>query len=334
MKVAVFSSKPFEKALLEQENESHRHDFVYFEASLNEKTVELARGFDAVSCFVTDSLNAETLTILHQHHVKLIALRSAGFNHVDMPVAEQLGLTVLRVPNYSPYAVAEFAVGLILMLNRKIHRAYQWVRDHNFLLNHLMGFDLHGKTVGIVGTGKIGAVFARIMHGFGCELLAYDVAENPECLALGVRYVPLNELYARADIISFHCPLNNSTRHILNQDSIALLKHGVMVINTGRGALIDTNAVITGLKTGSIGYLGLDVYEEEESLFFRDLSDEIIQDETFLRLQTFPNVVITSHQAFFTKEAVTNIMKTTVENISYFEQGSEKMNENRVGGSH
>lgn len=331
MKVAVFSCQPFEKDLLEQENALHHHELVFFEAALNEKTAELTRGFDVVSCFVTDTLNAPTLTILNQHNIQLIALRSAGFNHVDIDVAHHLGITVVRVPNYSPYAVAEFAVGLILMLNRKIHRSYQWVREHNFLLTHLMGFDLHGKTVGIIGVGRIGTVFARIMNGFGCKILAYDPSEQAENLALGIRYVSLNELYTEADIISLHCPLTEATQHIINQKSIAKMKPGVMLINTGRGALIDTKAVIKGLKTSVIGYLGLDVYEEEDKLFFRDLSETIIQDETFLRLQTFPNVVITSHQAFFTKEAVTNIIKTTLTNISFFEQHPEKIVENKIG---
>lgn len=330
MKVAVFSTKAFEKDLLEQENAFHHHELVYFDAALNEKTAELTDGFDAVSCFITDTLNTSTLAILHKNNVRLIALRSAGFNHVDVAAAHQLGMTVVRVPNYSPYAVAEFAVGLILMLNRKIHRAYQWVREHNFLLNHLMGFDVHGKTVGIIGTGKIGTVFARIMSGFGCKILANDRVENSECLALDVRYVSLSELYAQADIISLHCPLTEDTRHIINQKAIAKMKPGVMVINTGRGALIDTKAVIKGLKTGIIGYLGLDVYEEEEKLFFRDLSEAIIQDDIFLRLQTFPNVVITSHQAFFTKEAVENIMKTTLANISLFEKGSDMIEANVI----
>lgn len=330
MKVAIFSSKAFEKDLFEKENALHHHELIFFDAALNEKTAELTTGFDAVSCFITDTLNAATLAILHRNGVRLIALRSAGFNHVNLEVAHQLGITVVRVPNYSPYAVAEFAVGLILMLNRKIHRAYQWVREHNFLLNHLMGFDLHGKTVGIIGTGKIGTVFARIMNGFGCKVIAYDQVENSECLALGVHYVSLNELYAQADIISLHCPLTEDTHHIIHQKSIRKMKPGVMLINTGRGALIDTKAVIKGLKTGVIGYLGLDVYEEEEKLFFRDLSEAIIQDDIFLRLQTFPNVVITSHQAFFTKEAVTNIVRTTLKNMSFFEQSSGEIEANLI----
>lgn len=330
MKVAVLSCKPFEKEYLEQENKLRQHELVFFETALCEKTVELTHGFDAVSCFVTDRLDAKTLKHLHQYGVRFIALRSAGFNHVDVDVAHQLGLTIARVPNYSPYSVAEFAVGLILTLNRKIHRAYQWVRDHNFLLNHLMGFDLHGKTIGVIGTGRIGTVFARIMHGFGCRLLAVDPAQDPDCLALGVRYVDLDYLCQHADIISLHCPLTESTRHILDKTAISKMKHGVFIINTGRGALIDTKAMIQGLKKGVIGALGLDVYEEEDSLFFRDLSETIIQDDVFLRLQTFPNVVITSHQAFFTKEAVTNIMKTTVSNLTFFETHDVRLMDNIV----
>lgn len=330
MKVAVFSTKAFEKDMLEQESQHYQHEFVFFETALNEKSVALTQGFDAVSCFVTDNLNAATLKRLHEYGIRLIALRSAGFNHVDVAVATCLGITVVRVPNYSPYAVAEYAVGLILTLNRKIHRAYQWVREHNFLLTHLLGFDLHGKTVGVVGTGRIGAIFTRIMHGFGCQLLAFDVVENSDCLAMGVKYVSFDELCRQSDIISLHCPLTEKTRHILNKESIAKMKTGVMIINTGRGGLIDTKAIIHGLKKGKVGYLGLDVYEEEEHLFFRDLSETIIQDETFLRLQTFPNVVITSHQAFFTQEAVANIVKTTLLNIELFATEPDKLGENRV----
>ena len=330
MKVAIFSAKEFEKPFFIQENIADKHQLVFFEARLDEKTAELTKGFDAVCCFVTDKLNAATLKILHVHHIRLIALRSAGFNHVDISSATQLGISVVRVPNYSPYAVAEFAVGLVLTLNRKIHRAYQWVRDHNFSLSHLMGFDLHGKTVGIIGTGRIGTVFATIMHGFGCKLLAFDPVQDETCLQLGVDYVGLDDLYARSDIISLHCPLTESSRHVINQQAINLMKCGVMLINTGRGALVDTKAVIQGLKTGKIGYLGLDVYEEEDNLFFRDLSETIIQDDLFLRLQTFPNVVITSHQAFFTKEAVENIVKTTLFNIDCFDKSPEKLGENRL----
>lgn len=330
MKVAIFSTKEFEKDILTEESKQYPHELVFFEATLNEKTADLTHGFDAVSCFVTDNLNARTLHKLHKNHIRLIALRSAGFNHVDIKTAKKLGIIVARVPNYSPHAVAEFAVGLILTLNRKIHRAYQWVREHNFLLNHLLGFDLYGKTVGVVGTGRIGTVFARIMQGFGCRVIAYDIMENPECLAMGVTYLPLSEVYSQSDILSLHCPLTENTRHLLNHEALSKMKPGIMVINTGRGGLIDTKAIIQGLKKGIIGYLGLDVYEEEENLFFHDLSETIIQDDTFLRLQTFPNVVITSHQAFFTKEAIVNISKTTLSNIHYFDTDLNKLAENKL----
>jgi D-lactate dehydrogenase len=330
MKVAVFSTKIYEKPFLEAANISHQHTLTFFEAQLDAQTAVLTTGFDAVCCFVSDKLDAPTLTILHQNGVRLIALRSAGFNHVDMAAAKSLGLTVARVPAYSPYAVAEFAVALILTLNRKIHRAYQLVREQNFSLTHLLGFDLHGKTVGIIGTGKIGAVFAKIMQGFGCQVLAYDPIQNPECVKLGVQYLALNDLYAQSDIISLHCPLAPNTQHLINEQALAAMKPGVMLINTGRGALIDTKAIIQALKTGHVGYLGIDVYEEEENLFFRDLSEMIIQDDMFARLQTFPNVVVTGHQAFFTKEAVTNIAVTTLTNITLFETDLTKLQKNLV----
>jgi len=330
MKIAIFSTKEFERDILIQENQLYRHELVFFEAALNEKTADLTNGFDAISCFVTDNLNAHTLRKLHQNKIQIIALRSAGFNHVDIATAKELGITVVRVPNYSPHAVAEFAVGLILTLNRKIHKAYQWVREHNFLLNHLVGFDLYGKTVGIIGTGRIGEVFARIMQGFGCRVIAFDITQNPACVGTGVTYLSLDEVYSQSDILSLHCPLTDETRHVINHDALAKMKPGIMIINTGRGGLIDTKAVIQGLKKGIIGYLGLDVYEEEGDLFFHDLSEAIIQDDTFLRLQTFPNVVITSHQAFFTKEALVNIAKTTLSNIDCFNTDANKLGENRV----
>lgn len=322
MKVAVFSAKAFEKPYLEAANQQHHHELVFFETALNEQTVIMATGFPTVSCFVTDTLSAPVLTMLAKNGTRLIALRSAGFNHVDLPSAQSAGLTVARVPAYSPYSVAEFAVGLILSLNRKIYRAYNLVREHNFLLTNLLGFDLHGKTVGIIGTGKIGSVFAKIMHGFGCNLLAYDPYPNEMCLSMDVRYVTLDELCQQSDIISLHCPLSNETHYVINEKTIARMKPGVMLINTGRGALLDTKAIIQALKKRIIGYLGIDVYEEEEKLFFQDLSNEVIQDDIFTRLQTFPNVIITGHQAFFTQEALTNIAMTTLSNISAFEHGS------------
>jgi D-lactate dehydrogenase len=261
--------------------------------------------------------------------VGLVALRSAGFNHVDLAAAGELGITIARVPAYSPHAVAEHTVGLILCLNRKLHRAYARVRDGNFSLEGLLGFDLHGRTVGVVGTGNVGTVVATIMAGFGCRLLAFDPEPNDECRALGVRYVGLEELLGSADIVSLHCPLTPETRHLVDADALGRMKPGVMLINTGRGALVDTAAVIAALKTGRIGALGLDVYEEEEALFFEDLSGTVIQDDVFMRLLTFPNVMVTAHQAFFTEDALLAIADTTMANITAFETGSGEIH--RVG---
>ena len=251
-----------------------------------------------------------------------MALRCAGFNQVDLAAAARLGMPVVRVPAYSPHAVAEFTVGLILTLNRQIHRAYNRTRDNNFALDGLMGFDLHGKTVGVVGTGKIGALVARSFKlGFGCEVLAHDPLPDPEVLALGAPYVPLEELAARSDVITLHCPLTPATRHLVSAASIARMRPGVMLVNTSRGALVDVDAVIDGLKSGRIGYLAIDVYEQEADLFFQDLSSEIIQDDAFQRLLTFPNVLVTGHQAFFTREAMAAIVDTTLANITAFERG-------------
>jgi D-lactate dehydrogenase len=257
----------------------------------------------------------------------MVALRCAGFNNVDLAVAKELGIIIARVPAYSPYAVAEHAVGLIMMLNRRLYRAYNRVREDNFSLNGLLGFDMHSKTVGVVGTGKIGQCFAQIINGFGCKVLAYDVRPNQDCLNIGVIYVELPELFAQSDIISLHCPLLPATHYMINAESIQQMKPGVMLINTSRGALMDTRAVIEGIKSRQIGYLGTDVYEEEEDLFFRDLSNTIIQDDTFQLLQSFPNVVITAHQAFFTREALSNIAETTLSNISDVAAGKPCSNE-------
>ncbi len=322
MKVAVFSSQGFEKPFLEQANEVYGHKLHFFEARLNSQTAALAAAYPAISCFVSDELSATTLTVLAQGDTRLISLRSAGFNNVDIDAAKNLGFTLTRVPAYSPYAVAEFAVGLILTLNRKFHRAYARVREQNFSLEGLLGFDLHGRTVGIIGTGKIGTVFAKIMHGFGCQLLALDVSPNQACQQLGVRYVTAAELYQQADIISLHCPLNESTYHLINEKALAQMKPGVMLINTGRGALMETRAIIQALKNGKIGSLGIDVYEQEEALFFQNLSETIIQDDLFARLLTFPNVVITGHQGFFTREALTHIAEDSLKNITAFEEGN------------
>ena len=321
MKVAVFSTKSYDRTFLEAANVGGQHELVFFEPRLNLETSVLAAGFPAVCAFVNDCLDAKTLRAIAQNGVRLLALRSAGFNHVDLAAARELDLTLLRVPAYSPYAVAEHAVALILSLNRKIHRAYNRVREGNFALDGLLGFDLHGKTVGIVGTGRIGAITAKILHGFGCRLLGYDVSQNPDCVALGMEYMALGELFAASDIVSLHCPLIPETYHLIGAEAIGQMKPGMMLINTSRGQLIDTKAVTKGLKSGKIGYLGLDVYEQETDLFFEDLSNQVIQDDVFQRLLTFPNVLITGHQAFFTEEALKNIAETTIGNITDFEQG-------------
>jgi D-lactate dehydrogenase len=321
MKVAVFSSKSYDREFLTAANQSHGHDLVFLEPRLTPETAFLSQGYEGVCVFINDQLDAETIGILARCGIRLLALRSAGFNHVDIDAATQAGMTVVRVPAYSPYAVAEHAVAMILALNRKLCRAYNRVRDDNFSLEGLLGFDLHGSTVGIIGTGKIGQCFAQIMKGFGCHLLAYDVYQDPACLALSVRYVDLPELLMNADIISLHCPLVPATHHLINEQSLQSLKPGAMLINTSRGGLIDTRAAIAGIKAGKIGALGIDVYEQEETLFFQDLSETIILDDTFQLLQSFPNVMITAHQGFFTRDALTNIAETTLKNISAIASG-------------
>lgn len=320
MKVTVFSTRAYDREYLSAANKRHGHELVFIEARLSKEMAALVTG-EALCAFVNDNLDAEILEQLAGQGVRLIALRSAGFNHVDLDKARELGLTVARVPAYSPHAVAEHAVALILALNRKIHRAFNRVREGNFLLQGLCGFDLHGRTVGVVGTGKIGTVFARIMAGFGCRLLGYDVAVNPDCEALGLTYVSLEELFQQSDVISLHCPLTPKTRHMVNEESLQSMKTGVTIINTGRGALIDTKAAIAGLKSRKIGALGLDVYEEEEELFFEDRSGDVIDDDIFMRLLTFPNTLITGHQGFFTSNALENIAETTLQNVSAFEKG-------------
>jgi D-lactate dehydrogenase len=327
MRVAIFSTKNYDRAFLGAANATYEHELVFFEPRLTEETNALAAGFPAVCVFVNDQLSAIVLNTLAGQGTRLIALRSAGFNNVDLIAARELGLTVVRVPAYSPYAVAELTVGLILTLNRKIHRAYARVREGNFALDGLLGFDLHGRTVGVIGTGMIGAVVARIMNGFGCRLLAYDPFPNPDCERLGAQYVSLQSLFTASDIVTLHCPLTPETHHLIDAQAIGQMKSGAMLINTGRGALIDTQAVIEALKSGRIGYLGLDVYEEEADLFFEDLSDKVIRDDVFARLLTFPNVVITGHQGFFTEEALKSIAETTLANITAFEQGQGAMHE-------
>ena len=321
MKVAVFSTKPYDRIFLEAVNKPHQHDLVFWEPRLTHETVSLATEFPAICVFVNDHIDTSTIKTLAQNGTQLIALRCAGFNNVDLAAAHNSGITVVRVPAYSPYAVAEHTVALLLNVNRKIHRAYARVREGNFSLEGLLGFDLHGLTVGIVGTGKIGAVVAKIMNGFGCQLLAYDPYPNPDCEKLGARYLSLSELFVESDILTLHCPLTPETYHMINTDALNNMKHGVVLINTSRGGLIDTKAVIKALKSGKIAYLALDVYEEEADLFFEDLSVQVIQDDVFTRLLTFPNVVITGHQAFFTRNALEQIAETTLMNISEFEQG-------------
>jgi D-lactate dehydrogenase len=328
MKVAFFSTKRYDRQSFAEANAEYNHELTFFEPRLTPQTVSLAAGYPAVCVFINDTLDAEVLKTLVDNGTKVIALRSAGFNNVDLAAVADLGLKVVRVPAYSPYAVAEHAVGLVLMLNRKLYRAYNRVREDNFSLEGLLGFDLHGTTVGVVGTGKIGLIFAQIMQGFGCHLLGYDAFPNDRFTAVGdARYVDLPELLANADIISLHCPLLPATRHIINSASIAQMKPGVMLINTSRGGLMDTRAVIEGIKSGQIGYLGTDVYEEEADLFFEDLSDTVIKDDTFQLLQSYPNVVITAHQAFFTQNALQAIAKTTLQNIEDIEQGRDCPNE-------
>ena len=321
MKVAVFSAKSYDRQFLNQVNQKFDHELEFFEPSLDEQTVTLARGFEAVCVFVNDCLNRDTIESLSQHGIKAIALRCAGYDNVDLAAAEEFQIAVVRVRAYSPYAVAEHAIALILTLNRKIHRAYYRIREGNFALNGLIGFDLHGRTVGIIGTGKIGRIAGQILHGFGCRVLAYDLNPNREFGEKYGEYVSFEDLLARSDIISLHCPLTKDTHHLIDDEAIAQMKPGVMLVNTSRGGLVDTQAVIRGLKSQQIGHLALDVYERESKMFFEDLSGEIIQDDVFERLLTFPNVIITGHQAFFTAEALNNIAETTLSNLTAIANG-------------
>ena len=319
MKTAVFSAKKYDREFLSAANAS-RHELRFFEPHLDEQTAGLATGFDAVCVFVNDQVDAAVIAKLRSLGIQLIALRCAGYNNVDLAAATKNGITVVRVPAYSPYAVAEHTIALMLALNRKLHRAYNRVREGNFALDGLVGFDMHGKTVGVIGTGQIGSVVAQILTGFNCPTLAFDPFPNATCRSLGVRYIELDELLAQSDIISLHCPLTPENKYMINDDAVAKMKNGVMLINTSRGALLDTVAIIDGLKSGKIGYLGLDVYEEEEEIFFEDRSGLILSDDVFARLLTFPNVIITGHQAFFTREALLNIAATTIDNITKFEE--------------
>jgi D-lactate dehydrogenase len=330
MRIAVFDTHRHDRASLEAANAAFGHELVFLEPRLDARTAALAEGFAAVCSFVNDRVDRAALERLRAGGVRLVALRSAGFNHVDLEAAAALGIAVVRVPEYSPYAVAEHAVGLVLALNRKIHRAYARVREGNFALDGLLGFDLHGKTAGIVGTGRIGRAAARIFHGFGCRVVAYDREPSEELRALGVEYAALDELYERADVVSLHVPLTPSTHHMIDAAALARMKRGVVLINTGRGALIDSRALIGALKTGRVGAAGLDVYEEEEGVFFQDLSDQVRQDDVLARLLTFPNVIVTAHQGFFTREALAAIADNTLAGAAAFERGEPLVHEVRA----
>lgn len=327
MKVAVFSTQEYDREFFDKFNKDYDHDLTYFDTALNSSTTILTEGYEAVCVFVNDKVCKETIEQLSKKGIKLIVLRCAGFNNVAIEIATQNNIKVVRVPSYSPQAIAEHTVALILTLARKTHKAYNRIREGNFSLNKLMGFNLYGKTVGVIGTGNIGAAFCKIMLGFGCKVIACDLKETSELIKSGIEYKTLDQVLSDSDIISFHCPLTPETHQLLNKASIAKLKTGAMVINTSRGALFNTSDVIDGLKTGKIGYLGIDVYEEEENLFFKDLSESIIQDDVFERLASFHNVLITPHQGFFTNEAFEQITKTTLQNITDFQNGKPLKNE-------
>ncbi|WP_052669804.1 2-hydroxyacid dehydrogenase [Nitriliruptor alkaliphilus] len=327
MRIAVFSSRGYDRRFLDEANARHGHELTHLEARLDATTAQLAEGFEAVCAFVNDRLDADVMSQLAAGGTRLLTLRSAGYNHVDLAAAREHGLTVTRVPAYSPYAVAEHTVALMLAVERQIPRAANRVRDGNFSLEGLLGFDLRNKRIGIVGTGRIGQIVARIMRGFGCSIRAYDPVRNEDVRDLGVRYEDLDTLLAECDVITLHCPLTPDTHHLIDEDALRKVKPGVMIVNTSRGALIDTPAAIQALKDGRIGHLALDVYEEEGDLFFEDLSDTGIQDDVFARLLTFPNVLITAHQAFFTEEALRNIAETTLGNATAFAEGRPSGNE-------
>lgn len=327
MKIALFSTKAYDKHFFENENKKYNHELVFYEVHLNRLTAQLVKGVPAVCAFVNDQLDKETLEILAEGGTKVIALRCAGFNNVDLHAAQKAGMSIVRVPAYSPHAVAEHAVALILALNRQIHRAHNRVREGNFALDGLLGFDLFGKTVGVIGTGRIGEVFAHIMQGFGCRVLAYDVVENSDLVDRGVTYADMATVLSESDIVSLHCPLTPETHHLITDKTIEEMKDGVMIINTSRGALVNTHDLIRHLKSGKIGSVALDVYEEEGDLFFEDLSNMVLQDDIFARLMTFPNVIVTGHQAFFTRNALEKIAETTLDNVATLERGEKCANE-------
>ncbi|MDE3253261.1 MAG: 2-hydroxyacid dehydrogenase [Bacteroidota bacterium] len=314
MKIVFFSAQPYDKEFFKRLQGNASVELIFHEASLTEKTASFLEPADAVCVFVNDQVTARVCEMLAARGIGIIALRCAGFNNVDLEAARKNGLRVCRVPAYSPEAVAEHALALIMTLNRKTHKAYNRVREQNFSLNGLLGFNLHGRSIGVIGTGNIGTAFCKIMLGLGCRVKAFDLIANKDLEAMGVTYHPLMEIL-QTDIISLHCPLNEQTRHLINAETISMMKKGVMLINTSRGGLIETSSVIQGLKSGQIAYLGIDVYEQEEHLFFKDLSDTVIQDDEIQRLMSFSNVLITAHQAFFTEDAITQITTTTLNNI-------------------
>lgn len=327
MKIAFFDAKKYDIASFNEANKEFGYTIKYFSERLSADTVIMASGYDVVCAFVNDDISAEVLEILEKQNVELIAMRCSGYNNIDMKSALNK-LHVTRVPAYSPYAVAEHALALVMSLNRKTHKAYNRTRESNFSINGLLGFDLNGKKAGVIGTGKIGQIFIKIVKGLGMDVVAYDPYPNESIAkALGFSYVDIKELHRISDLISLHCPLTDETFHLINKDAISLMKKNVMLINTSRGGLVDTRALVDSLKEGKIGYVGLDVYEEEEGFFFEDHSDSIITDDILARLQTFSNVLITSHQAFFTKEALHNISYTTLSNIKEFQSGNELTNE-------
>ncbi|MCH7860136.1 2-hydroxyacid dehydrogenase [Sphingomonas sp. NPDC092331] len=329
MRIAVFNTKPYDRRFLAEANAPYGHDLHFLEPRLEPATAALAAGHQAACVFVNDTVDAEVLETLAGQGTKLVALRCAGFNNVDLAAAARLGIAVVRVPAYSPHAVAEFTIGMMLAVDRKIPRAWARVRENNFALDGLIGRNLHGRTVGVIGTGKIGALVARSLRaGFGCEVLASDLYPDPALEAIGVRYLPRDQLLRAAEIVTLHCPLTPDTRHLIDAAAIEAARPGLMIVNTSRGALIDTAALIEGLKRRKLGAVALDVYEQEADLFFEDLSNEIVSDDMFQRLLTFPNVLITGHQAFLTEEALAAIAETTLRSAADAEAGRPL--ENRV----
>lgn len=330
MKITFFSTQPYDKIFFNRHNQQHGFELEYFETHLGPHIVNVIDHTEAVCVFVNDKVNAEVIKVLSQKGVRVIALRCAGFNNVDLQAAKQYGLKVCRVPAYSPEAVAEHTLAMILTLNRKTHKAYNRVREQNFSLNGLLGFNLYKKTIGVIGTGNIGKAFCRIMLGMGCRVIAHDMFEDKEMVERGVSYLGLDELLAESDIISLHCPLSEQTQHLISSTAIAKMKKGVMLINTSRGKLVHTADAIEALKSGHIGYMGIDVYEQEEKLFFKDLSGSIIEDDTIQRLMSFPNVLVTAHQAFFTEEALGQIAATTLQNVHHLLNSSVPANSNAI----